>query len=144
MRFELVHSRSWRSRRVHVQLGRQFTKFVVVGTSNTAISLVTFALLLRLGIVYWVAGGIAFLAGAANGYLLNRHWTFAAPDSWRARRRYVIVQAAGLAATTALLWLFVSVAGIARIPAYAVTIPTVTVTTFAANRGWTFQGRPLT
>jgi putative flippase GtrA len=117
----------------------QFGKFVVVGASNTAISLVSYVVLLRLGVAYWLAGAAAFVAGAVNGYLLNRRWTFAAQDTWRSRSRYVAVQLAGLAATTALLWVFVSFAGLGRITAYAVTIPTVTVATFAANRGWTFR-----
>jgi len=119
----------------------QFGKFVAVGTSNTAISLLTYAGLLRVDVVYPVAGAIAFLAGAANGYVLNRRWTFAAADTWRARRRYLLVQLAGLGATTALLWILVSAASLGRITAYALTIPTVTLATFTANRGWAFRSR---
>jgi putative flippase GtrA len=119
----------------------QLGKFVAVGISNTAVSLLTYAALLRVDVVYPVAGAIAFLAGAANGYVLNRRWTFAAADTWRARRRYVLVQLAGLGATTALLWMFVSPAGFGKITAYAMTIPVVTLATFTANRGWTFRSR---
>jgi putative flippase GtrA len=119
----------------------QFGKFVAVGTSNTAVSLLTYAGLLRIDVVYPVAGAIAFLAGAVNGYVLNRRWTFAAPDTWRARRRYLLVQLAGLGAATALLSILVSLAGLGRITAYALTIPAVTLATFTANRGWTFRSR---
>jgi putative flippase GtrA len=119
----------------------QFGKFVAVGTSNTAVSLLTYAGLLRIDVVYPVAGAIAFLAGAVNGYVLNRRWTFAAPDTWRARRRYLLVQLAGLVAATALLSILVSLASLGRITAYAVTIPAVTLATFTANRGWTFRSR---
>lgn len=119
----------------------QFGKFVAVGMSNTAVSLLTYAALLRVDLVYPVAGAIAFLAGAANGYVLNRRWTFAAADTWRARRRYVLVQVVGLGATTALLWILVSPAGLGQITAYALTIPVVTLATFTANRGWTFRPR---
>jgi putative flippase GtrA len=119
----------------------QFGKFVAVGTSNTAVSLLTYAGLLRIDVVYPIAGAIAFLAGAANGYVLNRRWTFAAPDTWRARRRYLLVQLAGLGAATALLSILVSLAGLGRITAYALTIPAVTLATFTANRGWTFRSR---
>jgi putative flippase GtrA len=117
----------------------QFSKFVVVGASNTSISLLSYVGLCRLGVTYVIAGAIAFVAGAVDGYLLNRRWTFNAPDSWQARSRYVVVQVAGLAGTIVLLWSFVSVAGAGRLTAYAVTIPTVTLATFAANRGWTFR-----
>jgi putative flippase GtrA len=122
----------------------QFGKFVAVGMSNTAVSLLTYAGLLRIDVIYPVAGAIAFLAGAVNGYVLNRRWTFAAADTWRARRRYVLVQLAGLGATTALLWMLVSLASLGRITAYALTIPAVTLATFTANRGWTFRSRSHT
>lgn len=117
----------------------QLGKFAAVGASNTAVSLLAYAGLLRVDVVYPLAGAIAFLAGAVNGYVLNRRWTFAAADTWRARRRYVLVQLGGLGATTALLWALVSPAGFGRITAYTLTIPVVTLATFAANRGWTFQ-----
>lgn len=119
----------------------QFGRFVVVGVSNTTVSLLAYAGLLRVDVPYPVAGAIAFLAGAVNGYVLNRRWTFAASDTWRARHRYVLVQLAGLGATTVLLWMVVSLAGFGRISAYALTIPMVTLATFTANRGWTFRSR---
>ncbi len=88
---------------------------------------------------YWIAGALAFAAGAVNGYVLNRRWTFAATDSAGARARYVAVQLCGLGTTSGLLWLLVGREGIHRLWAYALTIPVVTVATFAANRTWTFQ-----
>jgi putative flippase GtrA len=118
-------------------------RFVVVGASNTAISFVTYAALLWVGTVYWLAGAIAFAAGAVNGYVFNRTWTFAAADSLRSRSRYVVVQLGGLLASIGLLWFLVRHAGVGRIPAYALTLPTVTVATFLANRGWAFAaGEP--
>jgi putative flippase GtrA len=120
----------------------QFTKFIIVGTSNTAISFVAYAALIWLGVFYWLAGAIAFALGAANGYMLNRRWTFASPDTAEARLKYLIVQLAGLGATTLLLWLLVSSGALARIGAYAVTVPAVTLATFLANRGWVFRHGP--
>jgi putative flippase GtrA len=72
---------------------------------------------------YWLAGALAFAAGAVDGYVLNRRWTFAAADSAASRLRYLTVQLAGLGATTALLWFYVSIAGVHRLWAYALTIP---------------------
>lgn len=123
---------------MNVGLVQQFSRFALVGVSNTILSFVSYTILVTVGVSYWAAGAIAFAFGAANGYLLNRRWTFVAPDSSKARLRYVAVQAAGLAATVGLLWLLVSQAGVDRIVAYAMTIPAVTVATFLANRGWTF------
>ena len=118
---------------------RQFVKFIFVGASNTAISFVAYAGLIWFGLVYWLAGAIAFVLGAANGYMLNRRWTFASSDTTEARLRYLVVQLAGLGATTLLLWLFVSSGALARIEAYAAAVPTVTLATFLANRGWVFR-----
>jgi putative flippase GtrA len=118
---------------------RQFGMFALVGVSNTVISFVAYAILIRIGVLYWAAGALAFALGAGNGYILNRRWTFSAQDSIRARLRYLVVQTAGLAATVALLWLLVSYADIGRLAAYPITIPAVTLATFFANRGWTFE-----
>jgi len=138
-RARLTPARTWRSRLTTDAIIRQFSRFALVGVSNTVVSFVSYAILIRIGLFYWAAGGLAFALGAANGYILNRRWTFAARDSMRARLRYVVVQAAGLGATVALLWLFVGYAGIGRLAAYPITIPTVTLATFFANRGWTFE-----
>ena len=46
--------------------------------SNTVLSFVAYAILIRIGVFYGAAGGLAFALGAANGYILNRRWTFAA------------------------------------------------------------------
>jgi putative flippase GtrA len=130
-------SRIWQE--PHASVTQQFGRFVIVGLSNTAVSFVIYIGLLGLGVAYWLSGGIGFAAGAINGYLLNRRWTFASPDSWRARIRYVLVQLAGLFGTAGLLWVFVSSVPIGRVPAYAVVLPVVTVATFLANRNWTFS-----
>lgn len=84
-------------------------------------------------------GGIGFAAGAINGYLLNRRWTFGSPDSWRTRIRYVVVQLGGLFGSAGLLWVFVSSLSIGRVAAYGVVIPVITIATFLVNRNWTYS-----
>jgi putative flippase GtrA len=129
-------SRIWQA--PHATFARQFGRFVTVGVSNTAISFVVYVGLLGIGVAYWLSGGIGFAAGAINGYLLNRRWTFGSPDSWHARVKYLVVQLGGLLGTAGVLWALVSSISIGRVGAYAVVIPAVTVTTFLANRNWTF------
>jgi putative flippase GtrA len=131
-------ARPRRSRRAEAA---QFARFLAVGTGNTALSLAIYSVLVVSGVPAWLAGGAGFAAGAVNGYVLNRRWTFASPDSSRARARYLAVQLAGLGTTSALLWLLVSGAGVERFAAYAVAVPAVTVGMFLANRGWTFAPR---
>ena len=88
-----------------------------------------------------VAAPLAFAAGALNGYIFNRRWTFGARDSTRARVLYVSVQAVGAVSTSLLVFLFVHAAGTGHVVAYLAAIPPVTLCMFAANRVWTFAER---
>ncbi len=97
----------------------QLCRFAVVGVANTVLSYLLYTALVAARVPYPMAGAIGFTAGAINGYILNRRWTFAAFDSRRTRTRYLAVQLGGLGATTALLWLVVTV-GTSRFAAYAV------------------------
>jgi putative flippase GtrA len=115
----------------------QFSRFVVVGASNTLLSFVTYIAAVRLGSPYPLAAAAGFAAGAVNGYLLNRRWTFGSDDSAGARVRYLGVQLGGLLATSTLLWAFMD-AGLGHIAGYLLAVPIVTVAMFVANRQWTF------
>jgi putative flippase GtrA len=117
----------------------QLCRFATVGLANTLLSYALYTALVAARVPYPVAGALGFTAGAVNGYILNRRWTFACADSRRARTRYLVVQLGGLGATTALLWLVVAAGATSRIAAYAVTIPIVTGATFSANRSWAFS-----
>jgi putative flippase GtrA len=120
---------------------RQFPRFLVVGVGNTLLSFVVYRLLLLVGTPYVLAAPLAFAAGALNGYVFNRRWTFAARDSVRARVLYVVVQVAGALSTSLLVLFFVRVAGTGKVWAYLAAIPPVTVCMFFANRLWTFADR---
>ena len=120
---------------------RQFARFLLVGAGNTVLSFVVYRLLLVPGTPYALAAPLAFAAGAVNGYVFNRRWTFAARDSARARVLYLAVQGVGAGSTSLLVLFFVHAAGTGRIGAYLAAIPPVTVCMFAANRFWTFAER---
>ena len=114
---------------------RELARFLAVGAANTALSI---AVYLALG-GGAVAAGAGFAAGAANGYVWNRRWTFGRPGSIV---RYAVVQAGGLIATSALVSLLAG-ADLTRGGAYALTLCTVTGSTFLANRRWTFRSTRL-
>ena len=116
----------------------EFARFALVGVSNTVLSYVVYSVLVALSVPYPVAGAAGFAAGAVNGYRLNRRWTFKLAASPSLQARYVAVQLAGLGATSLLLWLLVAGSHLHRLPGYALTVPVVTVSTFAANRAWVF------
>jgi putative flippase GtrA len=131
----------WLMRNHHTRLDRQFARFLLVGVGNTVLSFVAYRLLLALGTPYVIAAALGFAIGAVNGYVFNRRWTFVARDSTRARVLYVAVQVAGAASTSLLVLLFVRGAGAGKVGAYLAAIPPVTVSTFMANRLWTFADR---
>jgi putative flippase GtrA len=136
-----MRSRLRDSFRGRALLLEQLIRFVAVGVTNTLLSLLVYSLLIATGVPYPLAGAIGFTVGAVNGYVLNRRWTFACEDSTAVRGRYLAVQLAGAGATTGLLWLTVSVAALGPLAGYTLTVPLVTLATFAANRSWAFATR---
>ena len=120
---------------------RQLVRFSVVGVANTVISFVSYRLLLAVEVPYLLGAAMSWAAGAVNGYVFNRRWTFRARDSSLARIRYVIVAAVGAGSVSLLVWLFVRGAGIPKLEAFLAAVPVVTVSTFVANRAWTFKER---
>ncbi len=119
----------------------QFFKFGIVGVSNTLLTFAVYTVLLKVfGVWYLVASAIGFAVGATNGFLLNRRWTFRehvgdalTPVRWG------IVQTCGLGINEGLLYVFVHDAHLDKLLAQACATAVVTVTTFLANRAWTFR-----
>jgi putative flippase GtrA len=129
---------SARSRLLSGSTLRQFARFSTVGLGNALISLCFDALLLATGVPDIPAAGAAFAAGALNGYLFNRRWTFDARDSTRTRLAYVAVQVAGLGATVALVSALRAATDASGLLVYVAAAGPVTVGMFLANRTWTF------
>src|SRR5438034_75618 len=123
------------------QLVVQFLKFAVVGVSNTLLTLLVYAFLLKVvGMWYLAASAIGFIAGATNGFLLNRRWTFRehVGDAFTPVR-WAVVQGCGLAVNEALLFVLVHQARLDELVAQAFATALVTTLTFFANRAWTFR-----
>jgi len=119
----------------------QFVKFGIVGVSNTLLTLAVYTLLLKVfGVWYLAASAVGFAVGATNGFLFNRRWTFRehVGDAFTPVR-WAIVQGCGLAINEGLLYLFVHDARLDKLLAQACATVVVTVSTFTANRAWTFR-----
>src|SRR6516225_11323617 len=99
----------------------QFLKFGIVGVSNTLLTLAVYTLLLKVaGVWYLAASAIGFTAGAVNGFLLNRRWTFRGHiGDALTPVRYVVVQGCGLGINEGLLYVFVHDAHIDKLLAQA-------------------------
>lgn len=105
----------------------ELARFLLVGLANTAISFGAYAALTAAAAPPALAAAAAFSAGAANGYVLNRRWTFRARGSVV---RYAVVQLGGAAATST------SMGFVAGLLPYALTTACVTGATFVALRTW--------
>jgi len=117
----------------------QACRFGLVGATNTALTLGAYALLVVAGVPGPVAGALGWALGAANGYRLNRGWTFrsslrgATPAA-----RYVVVQALGAGLDALGVWLVVGHGELPRFEGEIAILPAVTLVTFVLCRGWVF------
>ncbi|HTY95758.1 MAG TPA: GtrA family protein [Solirubrobacteraceae bacterium] len=119
----------------------QFLKFALVGVSNTLLTLLVYTFLLKVvGMWYLAASAIGFTAGAVNGFLLNRRWTFREHvGDALTPVRWAIVQGCGLAVNEGMLYVLVHDAHVEKVLAQVAATVIVTITTFLANRAWTFR-----
>lgn len=118
---------------------REVLRYVVVGVTNTAVSMAVYVALLAVGVGYVAAVVAAYLTGIAIGYTLNRRWTFLAGGfSIDSLTRYTTVQATGLLLSVGLTSLFVERFGVAEVPALVLAWPPVIAVTFTATRLWAF------
>lgn len=117
----------------------QAVRYLLVGVSNTAITLVAYALLVAAGVPPVAASAGAFVAGAANGYRLNRTWTFRSDRRGAGQgARYLAVLTLGLGLNAIGVALAVHGAGLPKLAGEIVALPPVTATTFVLARSWVF------
>lgn len=119
----------------------QFIKFGIVGVANTLLTFAIYTLLLKVfGVWYLAASAIGFIVGTVNSFLLNRRWTFRGHvGDALTPLRWAVVQCTGLGVNEGLLYVFVHDARVDKLLAQAFATAVVTVTTFFANRAWTFR-----
>jgi len=135
------HSLQALARTVGAPLLIQFVKFGIVGVSNTLLTFVVYTLLLKVfGVWYLAASAIGFAVGTINSFLLNRRWTFRGHvGDALTPLRWTVVQCGGLGVNEGLLYVFVHDARVDKLLSQAFATAVVTITTFLANRAWTFR-----
>jgi len=112
----------------------RFVRFGLVGTLNTALTLLTFTLLIHAELAPAAASAAAFAVGAVNGYWLNRSWTFDARGGPATLGRYVAVQGLGALCSAAGMSLASSDLALHRLAAECVVVPFVTILTYTLAR----------
>jgi putative flippase GtrA len=120
----------------------QLLKFCAVGASGYVVNLCVFATCVELlDLHHLVAATCAFVVAVLNNFWWNRHWTFRARGGhagFQAARFFTISVAAFLFAA-AILEVLVSVAGVAELPAQAISIVAATPLNFIGNKMWSFR-----
>jgi dolichol-phosphate mannosyltransferase len=123
----------------------QLVKFCAVGGSGYVVNLCVFAACVKLFSMHHLAAATcAFVVAVTNNFWWNRHWTFGAGDGhagFQAARFFTVSVAAFLFAA-ALLELLVSAAGVAELPAQAVSLVAATPLNFVGNKMWSFARSP--
>jgi putative flippase GtrA len=123
---------------------RRLVRFGLVGVSNLLLSVAVYAVLTRAGLGAAAASALAFGAGAANGYHLNRRWTFRGTDGGpRIVARYVAVQALGAALSAAGVALAITDLDFQHMAAEVLVLPWVTLLTYTLSRRLVFARREL-
>jgi putative flippase GtrA len=120
----------------------QLIKFCTVGGSGYVVNLCVFAVFVELlDTHHLIAATAAFTVAVLNNFWWNRHWTF------RARRahagfqaaRFFMVSIAAFLLAAAILEVLVSVVGVQKLPAQAVSIIAATPLNFIGNKMWSFR-----
>jgi putative flippase GtrA len=117
----------------------RFVRFGVVGISNTVLTLVAYEILTRVGMADTAASALGFAIGAANGYLLNRSWTFHADGGTATLARYVGVQGLGALLSGAGVDLATSDLSLRKLAAECVVLPLATLLTYTLARTVVFS-----
>jgi putative flippase GtrA len=122
----------------------QLLKFCAVGASGYVVNLSVFALAVEvLGLHHLLGATLAFVVAVTNNFWWNRHWTFRA-RSGRAgfqAARFFTVSLGAFVVQVSVLELLVSVAGVAELPAQALSVMAATPLNFLGNKMWSFAIR---
>ncbi len=120
----------------------QLARFCMVGASGYVVNLCVFAVCVgMLDLHHLVAATVAFVAAVTNNFWWNRLWTFRARGGhagFQAARFFTVSVVAFLFAA-AVLEVLVSVAGVAELPAQAISIIVATPLNFIGNKMWSFH-----
>ncbi len=133
----------------------QLFRFGLVGVLNTLIDFAVFTLLIVLSVHYVVAQPVAYLAGMANSYYMNRAFTFsarsrgeAAPEptaprgDWARKLRFLLWNLVMLGASIGLMALATEAAGFHEMVSKVLVTGVIVVLNFVGSKLWVFAEAP--
>jgi putative flippase GtrA len=129
-------------------LRHSVARFVAVGCTNFVVSFAAFYLAYRylpLGSFEGrgaVANVVAYAAGMLNSFVLNRAWTFGAEGHVaKHAARFVVLNAATLAASTLIVYLLVDRAGFPELAVWLPLTLAILATHYLGMKHWAFAAR---
>ncbi|MGF9963871.1 GtrA family protein [Bacillus rhizoplanae] len=118
----------------------KFLKFGLVGLFNTAITIITYMILVKLGVYYIAANTIAYLLGVVNSYYWNKNWVFQATNnSLSIFMKFTVVNLIVLGFNTLSLFILVDKFSIHEFIAQIFAIGVGMFINFFLNKTWTFD-----
>lgn len=119
---------------------KTFLKFGFVGVINTLITIISFMLLVYLGIHYMLANMIAYAIGVINSFYWNKNWVFEAKDGNKQLfTKFVIVNLITLGINSFALYLFVNYLQVLPYVAQIIATGIGLCINFLLNKQWTFK-----
>lgn len=116
-------------------------KFGLVGVLNTLINWIIFAVLNFVGVYYIIANVIAYVIATINSYIWNSRWVFKykGEDKKETTTKFILLNLAGLALNTMILYLLVDLIGLNKLIALVITTVIVMVINYIVNKIWVFK-----
>jgi putative flippase GtrA len=117
----------------------QFIKFCLVGAVNTTISLVVYALLLKLNVHYLTASTIAYIAGIINGYIFSSSFVFKEKFHFIQGLKFIGVYLSSLLINLFLLYIIVDIFQISEFIGQICVTGFNVIYNYLLNKFWTFN-----
>jgi putative flippase GtrA len=117
----------------------QFIKFCLVGVTNTGISLLVYALLLKLNVHYLAASTISYLAGIANGYFFSSSFVFKEKFNYVQGLKFLGVYLSSLLINLAFLYILVDLLNVSEFFAQVIVTGFNVIYNYFLNKLWTFK-----
>lgn len=119
---------------------KEFIKFSIVGVSNTLITLISYNILISLGINYIISNIVGYAFGTINGFIWNKKWVFKSnKQSSILFVKFIIVNLITLSFSTMGLLILVNNLNSNKVVAQIMaTFITLTIN-YTLNKLWTFS-----
>lgn len=118
----------------------QFLKFGTVGIFNTLITIVTFAVLVYIGLNYILANIFAYALGVLNSFYWNKNWVFKAKsDSNKLLLKFITVNLVTLIINTSILYFLVNLLSLNTYLSQIIATGIGLIFNFVLNKKWTFE-----